>query len=79
MVEVIKIMVSSFKSSHACIAALSAPNPAAGHCQHTSPPLETPGHSRASLGLSLVRSLLLSPVSWFAHVCALQECFPSPV
>ena len=42
---------------------LSAPNPVAGHCQPTSPP-ETPGHSRASLGQSLVGSLLLSPGSW---------------
>ena len=36
---------------------------------------ETPGHSRASLGQSLVRSLLLSPGSWCTKVsvCALQE------
>ena len=53
MVEVRKIMVTSFKRSHACIATLSAPNPAAGHHQPT-PPLETPGHSQASLGQSLV-------------------------
>ena len=40
---------------------------------HASP--ETPGHSWASLGHSLVGSLLLSPGSWCAHgsVCALQE------
>ena len=31
MVEVIKIMATSFKSSHACTAALSAHDPAAGH------------------------------------------------
>ena len=31
MVEVMKIMTTSFKRFHACIAALSAPNPAAGH------------------------------------------------
>jgi len=31
MVEVMKIMVTSFKKSHACTTALSAPNPAAGH------------------------------------------------
>ena len=60
MVEVMKIMVTSFKRSHACTATLSAPNPAAGHHQPT-PLLETPGHSRASLGQSLVVSLLLSP------------------
>ena len=33
MVEVIKINATSFKSSHACTAALSARDPAAGHCQ----------------------------------------------
>ena len=31
MVEVMKIMVTSFKRSHECTATLSAPNPAAGH------------------------------------------------
>ena len=79
MVEVMKIMVTSFKRSHACTATLSAPNPAAGHCQPM-PPLETPGHSWASLGQSLVGSLLLSPGSWCAQgsVCALQESV-SPV
>ena len=33
MVEVMKIMETSFKRSHARTAALSAPNPAAGHHQ----------------------------------------------
>ena len=60
MVEVMKIMVTSFKKSHADIATLSAPSRAAGHCQPT-PPQEIPGHSRASLGQALVGSLLLSP------------------
>ena len=79
MVEVIKIMVTSFKRSHAHTATLSAPNPAAGHLQPT-PLLETPGHSWASLGQSLVGSLLLSPGSWCTQgfVCALQESV-SPV
>ena len=31
MVELIKIKATSFKRSHACTAALSAPDPAAGH------------------------------------------------
>ena len=62
MVEVMKIMATSFKRSHACTANLSAPNPAAGH-HRPIPPLETPGHSQASLGQSLVGSLLLSPGS----------------
>ena len=75
MVELMKIMVTSFKRSHVCTATLSAPDPAAaGHCQHTSPP-ETPGHSQENLGQSLVGSLLLSPGSWCTQgfVCALQE------
>ena len=73
MVEVMKIMATSFKRSHACTATLSAPNPAAGHHRPT-PLLETPGHSQASLGQSLVGSLLLSPGSWCTQgfVCALQ-------
>ena len=74
MMEVVKIMVTSFKRPHACTATLSAPNPAAGHRRPT-PPWETPGHSRASLGQSLVGSLLLSPGSWYTQgfICALQE------
>ena len=74
MVEVLKIMATFFKRSHARTAVLNAPNPAAGHHQPT-PPLETPGHSRASLGQSLVGSLLLSPGSWCTQgsVCALWE------
>ena len=76
LVEVMKIMATSFKRSHAT---LSAPNPAAGH-HWPMPLLETFGHSRASLGQSLVGSLLLSPGSWCLHVsvCALQESV-SPV
>ena len=63
MVEVTKIMVTSFKRSHAHTSVLSASDPEAGHCQST-PLLETPGHSQASLGQSLFGSLLLSPGSW---------------
>ena len=48
-----KIMATSFKRSHAHIATFSAPDPAAGHPWPT-PPLETPGHSWASLGQSLL-------------------------
>ena len=47
----------------------SAPDPAAGHCPPT-PPLETPGHSQASLAQSLVGSLLLSPGSWWTQISA---------
>ena len=52
----------------------NAPNPAAGHFRPT-PPLETPGHSWASLSQPLVGSLLLSTGSWCTQVsvCALQE------
>ena len=71
MVEVMKIMVTSFKTSHAGTATVSAPNPAVGQRRPT-PLLDTPGHSWASLGQSLVGSLLLSPGSWCAQfVCAL--------
>ena len=74
-----KLMAASFKRSHACIATLSAPSPAAGHCQPTPLP-ETPGHSWASLSQSLVGSLFLSPGSWCGQgsVCALPES-ASPV
>ena len=51
------------------------PNPAAGHCWPMPLLLETPGHPWASLGQSLVGSLLLSPGSWctWGFVCALQQ------
>ena len=38
MVELLKIMVTSFRRSHACTAALTASNPASGHHQPTLPP-----------------------------------------
>ena len=74
-----EIMATSFRRSHARTAALNAPNPVAGHHQPTPPP-ETPGHSQASLGQSLVGSLLLSPGSWCTQgfVCAIEESV-SPV
>ena len=80
MVEGMKIMETSFRRSHACAAALSAPNPAAGHHQPT-PSLATPGHSRASLGQSFVGSLLLSPRSWCTQdfFVPFKILFPSPV
>ena len=70
-----KIMTASFKRSPPHThSALSAPDPAAGHRQPM-PLLETPGLSQASLGQSLIGSLLLSPGSWCTQgfVCALQE------
>ena len=63
--EVMKIMATSFKRPHARTAALSAPDRTAGHCPPMSPP-ETPRDSQASLGQSLVGSLLLSPESCIA-------------
>ena len=82
MVEVMKVMATSFKRSHESTATLSAPNPAAGRRRalltHASA-----GDSWtvvASLGQSLVGSLLLSPGSWCTQgsVSALQESV-SPV
>ena len=57
-----KIMVNSFKRSHASTATLSVPTPVAGHHQPKPPP-ESPGYSLASLGQSLVGhcSFLLGP------------------
>ena len=59
--------------SQACSATLSAPDPVAEYHQPTPPP-ETPGHSQASLGQSLVGPLLLSPGFRYIQdfVCALQ-------
>ena len=82
MVEVVKKMVTSFKRSHACTASLSAPRPAADLVSSwlllTHASAETPERSPASLGHSLVGSLLLSPGPWCVQgfVCALQESVP---
>ena len=62
MVEVMKIIASSFIRSGSHSITLSGPDPAAGHRRPTPSP-ETPGHSQASLGQSLVWLLLLSPQS----------------
>ena len=69
MVKVMKTMATSFKRSHALTAALSA----SGHCQPT-PLQETARHSQASLGQSLLGTLLLCPGSWYTQgsVCTLQ-------
>ena len=78
MMEVMKIMVTSFQMSHAGAAAHNAPNPAAGHCLPTPLP-DTPGHSQAGLSQSLVGSLPLSPGSWCAQgffLCPPRVCFP---
>ena len=74
LVEVMKIMMTSFQRAHACTTTLSVPDHAAAHRPPT-PPLESPGHSQASLGQPLVGALLLSPGSWCTQgfVCVLQE------
>ena len=74
MVEVMKIMATSFKNFHAGTVAFSVPYPAAG-LSRPMPLPETPGHSRASLGQSLLWPLLLSLGSWYTQsfACALQE------
>ena len=73
MVEVMKIMATSFKRSPAGTVVFSVHDSATGS-QPTLLP-ETPGHLQASLGQSLVKSVLLSPQSWCTQgfVCALQE------
>ena len=74
MVEVMKIVVTSFKRSRVSTATLSTPNPAAGHHQPT-PLLETPRHSQASLGQTLVGSLILS----LGSCCTRSRLCPSSV
>ena len=73
-------MVTSFKRFHAGTATLHTPNPAAGHHRPT-PPLETPGHSQASLGQSLMG--VIAPFSWvLVHKVLFvpsKSLFPSPV
>ena len=48
VLEVVKILATSFKRPHGCTATLSAPDRAAGHHRPMRPP-ETPGHSHVSL------------------------------
>ena len=69
MVEVMKIMVASFKRSHAFTAAFSAPKAAAG--RHWALPLpETPGHSRGTLGLGVHKVLFVPSKCLFFQSCA---------
>ena len=69
----VEVMKKIFKRSSERTATLTAPDPE----QYTTamPPSETPGHAQASLGQSILGSLLLSPGSWCTQsfVCALQE------
>ena len=75
ILEVMKIMVTSFKRSHACTAALSAPNPATGH--HWPTP-QTPGYSLVSL-LWGHWSFLLGPGAQKVLFVPNKSLFPSPV
>ena len=78
MVEVMKIMVTSFKRSHAQIATLSAPDPAAGHCRPT-PPLETLGHGQICVSLLWGHcSFLLGPGMHKVLFVPSQSLFPQP-
>ena len=79
MVDIMKVMANSFRRSHTHTATLSTPNPQAGYtdpCLHW----RLPDTQWASLGQSLVGSLLFSPGSWCTQgfVCALRESV-SPV
>ena len=77
MVEVMKIIVTFFNRFHGT-ATFGAPNPATGHHRPT-PPLETPRHLRASLGQSLVESLLPSPGAHKVLFVPAKSLLPSPV
>ena len=70
MVEVMKIMLKSFRRFHAHIAAFSASDYVAGHHQPTPLP-ETPGHSQAAFlwGAGAHKVLFVSS----------KSLFPSPV
>ena len=78
--EVMKIIVTSFKWSHAGTPAVSVPDPAAGHCW-TMPLPEIPGPSWSSL-ISLLWghcSFFLGPGVDKILFGLLRVCFPSPV
>ena len=72
MVEVMKIMVTSFKRSDALTSTLSAPNPAAGH-QLSKPLPETPGP--VSCGITVPFSWVLGQGSDTTQgsLCALKK------
>ena len=79
MVEVMKIMATSFKRSHAGTDTLSAPNPAAGHHRPTPPP-----DSWTLTGMSeSVSCGVTAPFSWvLVHKVLFvpsKSLFPSPV
>ena len=77
MVEIMKIMVTSFKMAHACTAALSALDPAAGDHQPM-PLLETPDTHRQVWVSLLWGSLFLSPWSRCTQVLFVPCKSPFP-
>ena len=82
MVEVMKIMVTSLKRSHACTAIVHAPNPIAGHRGPTPLP-ETPvTHRQVSCGVTvsfswvLVHKVLLCPPrAYFPVLCKFWQLY----
>ena len=76
--EVVKIMATSCKRPHACPPCCTQCPQLCSRPLPIHAPLETSGHSRASLGQSLVGSLLLSLGSWCTQdsVCPPGVCFP---
>ena len=76
MVEVMKIMVTSFRRSHACTAALTASNPASGHHQPMLPPETLDTHRQVWVSLLWGDcSFLLGPGAHevlFTRVCFLS-------
>ena len=79
-VPVMKIMVTSFKRSRACTATLSAPDPAAGHCQLTPPRRLLDTHRHVWVSFLLVAATL----SWVLVclkfcLCTPRVYFPSSV
>ena len=80
MVEVMKIMATSFKRSHACTTILSASNPATGHHRPTPRQrlLDTYGQVWVSLLWGHCSFLLGSGMHKVLFVPA-KSLFPSPV
>ena len=81
MVEVIKIMMTSFKRSHAGTAILSAPNPAAGHHQPMPLPRFLDMHRQVWVSLLWGHGsfLLWVLVHTLFCLCLPKVHFPSPV
>jgi len=78
MVELMKIMATSFKRSHVHTAALSASNPAAGH-HPTTPPTRDSWTLKGKSGS--VSCEVTAPFSWvLVHksfcLCPPRVCFP---